>query len=585
MTVILGVNAFHGDASAALLVDGKLCAAVEEERLNRVKHCAGFPTLAIREVLRMADVKPDEIDHIAIGRDPTANLQKKVMFAAERNAGGRLTAVARDRIQNVGRIRAVDELVCKALGISRSDLSARVWNVEHHRAHLASAFYASPFKQAAIVSLDGFGDFVSTMWGVGKGERFTVQGQVEYPHSLGVLYTAVTQWLGFPKYGDEGKVMGLAPYGKPAYLDKFRRIVRLQRDGGFELDLRFFRHATEGVDMSWDGGTPHMGLLYTEALVELLGPPREPGGAYTEHVHNVAASVQAMLEEAIWHILGAHQRRTLETALCLAGGVALNSVANGKVRDVTDFKDVFVQPAAGDNGTSLGAALWVWCEGLGRPRVWQMEHAYTGPSYPMKRIRAAVDARRHELLDVSIEQLRDDDVFDTTAELIGQGLVVGWFTGGMEFGPRALGHRSIVADPRRADMKDILNHRIKHREAFRPFAPSVLAYRAQEWFERDYPSPTMLMVYPVKKDKRDLVPAVTHVDGSGRLQTVEEKTSPRYFQLIRAFERKTGVPMLLNTSFNENEPVVCTPEDALGCFIKTRMDVLVMENMVLRRRQ
>ncbi|MEW5855268.1 MAG: carbamoyltransferase C-terminal domain-containing protein [Myxococcota bacterium] len=585
MSIILGINAFHGDASAALLIDGKLACAIEEERLNRVKHCAGFPSMAVREVLRVADVRPDEIDHIAIGRDPGANLHKKALFASQRMNGGALAESARDRLGNAARVRAVDALVCQALGIPRDELNARVWNVEHHRAHLASALFASPFERAAVVTLDGFGDFVSTMWGVGAGNSFTVQGQVEFPHSLGILYTAVTQWLGFPKYGDEGKVMGLAPYGNPVHRDRFRELIRLQDDGTFELNLKYFRHASEGVEMTWDDGSPHVGLLYTQALVDLLGPPREPGGAYTTYVHDVASTLQATLEDAIFNLLRAHQARTGERNLCLAGGVALNSVANGKVRERTAFTDVFVQPAAGDNGTSLGAALWVWCVGLGRPRVWQMEHAYTGPAFSRREVRAVLEKSRDALKDITVAELSDDAFYDRVASHIEQGKVVGWFQGQMEFGPRALGNRSIVADPRRAEMKDILNSRIKHREAFRPFAPSVLAEKTGEWFVHDWPSPTMLMVYDVREDKRARIPAVTHVDGSGRLQTVEEKHNARYYRLIQAFERRTGVPVVLNTSFNENEPVVCTPQDALNCFLKTRMDVLVMDDFVLERRE
>ena len=562
MTVILGINAFHGDASAALLVDGRLVGAVEEERLNRVKHCAGFPTLAIRELLRMAGLRAQNVDHIAIGRDPTANVHKKALYAVTKALGGvqKLTSAARDRLNNVTRLRAVDQLVADALGVPRSGMHARVWHVEHHKAHLASAFLASPFDRAAVVSLDGMGDFVSTMWGVGRGTSFNVQGEVNYPHSLGFLYTAVTQWLGFPKYGDEGKVMGLAPYGRPVLRDRIHKLINLKQDGTFELNLAFFRHATDGVEMNWDQGSPHIGLMYTDKMVDLLGPPREPGGPYTEHVYDVARSLQDTLEEAIFNLLRAHQRRTGETNLALAGGVALNSVANGKIRDATPFRDVFIQPAAGDNGTSVGAALHVWCDGLKQPRVWQMEHAYTGPCYTREEIRAAVAARSADLEDLHITELADwNDVYTQTAEHVAAGKVVGWFQGQMEFGPRALGHRSIIADPRRADMKDILNSRIKHREAFRPFAPSILEERVAEWFERDHPSPTMLMVYPVRAAKRALVPAITHVDGSGRLQTVARKNCERYHGLITAFEKKTGVPMVLNTSFNEDEPVVATP--------------------------
>jgi len=456
-------------------------------------------------------------------------------------------------------------------------LEADVHNVEHHQAHVASAFFVSPFEDAAILSVDGFGDFASTMLAEGHGNRFEVLERIIYPHSLGIFYTAVTQWLGFPEYGDEGKVMGLAPYGKPRYLSKMRELVRLD-EPLYRLGLDYFTHDKEGVDMNWDSGSPTIGRIYAEQLVELLGPAREPRGELTDLYTDVAASLQAMLEEAYLHLAETLWERTRIVNLCLAGGVALNAVANGRLLPETPFEQLYVQPAAGDSGTAVGAAFYVWNQELGQPRGFVMEHAYTGPAFSDEEIGVA-------LADAGVEAVRldDDALFSTTAERIAAGDVVGWFQGRMEFGPRALGHRSIVADPRSTSMKDVLNARIKHREPFRPFAPSILAERVGEWYDQDYPSPFMVLVYKTAADKRERVPAVNHVDDTGRVQSVDAAVEPRYHRLISEFERRTGIPILLNTSFNENEPIVMTPREALDTFLKTKMDVLVLGNYVVRR--
>jgi carbamoyltransferase len=574
--ITLGLNAYHADASAALLVDGALAAAIEEERLGRVKHCAGFPSLAARACLAMAGVEPRAIEHVAISRDPNANLLRKVLSVL---GGQAPTGMLAARLQNAAKVRSVEDDLAAAL-VTR--IPARVHAVEHHRAHLASAFFCSPFDEAAVLSIDGFGDFVSTMWARGRGASLEVIGSVGYPHSLGILYTAITQWLGFPKYGDEGKVMGLAPYGQPRYLDRLRPAVSLT-DDGFRLDTSFFTHASEGVAMTWDAGSPQIGRLFTPRLLEELGPPREPDAPLTEHHHDVAATLQALTEEVVLHLCRLVHRATGARRLCLAGGVALNSVANGKIRSSTPFEEVFIQPAAGDGGTSLGAALWVQHQVLGRPRSFVMAHASTGPAFDDAQCKQAID--RASLDGVAVEHLVDDAARAArTARAIADGRVVGWFQGQMELGPRALGNRSVLADPRRAEMKDLLNRRIKHREPFRPFAPAVLAERAGEWFVDAQPSPAMLLVLPFRPEKRALVPAVAHVDGSGRLQTVERAHNPRYYDVIAAFERATGVPLVLNTSFNENEPIVCTPDEALACFQRTAMDVLVLGDWFLERR-
>jgi carbamoyltransferase len=579
---ILGINAYHAGASACLLRDGELVAAAEEERFLRTKYWAGFPTQAIRFCLAEAGITAADLDHVGISRDPSANLHKKVLFALRRRPS---FSLVRDRLSNAAKVRDPRGALIEGLELDGASLKAEFHNIEHHRAHLASSFFVAPFEEAAVISVDGMGDFVSTMWGVGRGTNLEILGSINFPHSLGIFYTAVSQWLGFPRYGDEGKVMGLAPYGQPRYLPQMRQVVRLQRDGTFRLDLDCFVHHAGGATMTWDDGEPTLGTLYSPKLETIFGPARDPdlreGGdsvlpGFTQHQLDVAASLQAMLEEAEFHLVRMVQRVTGQTNLCLAGGVALNSVFNGKVLPQTPFEEIYVQPAAGDAGTAMGVAYEIHHELLGHPRGPALAHAYTGPQY--------ADDQIAELLDgqgLTYERLEDDALFPRAARLIAEGCVLGWFQGRMEWGPRALGNRSILADPRRADMKEILNARIKRREPFRPFAPSILLEATGDYFDQSYPDPFMLKVYGVRPEKQAVIPAVTHVDGTGRLQTVDRAANPRYWALIKAFEAETGVPVVLNTSFNENEPIVCTPQEALDCFLRTRMDALVLGNFVL----
>ncbi len=570
---ILGLNAYHGGSSACLIRDGELVSAVEEERLNRVKYWAGFPSLAIVHCLEQGGIGPQELDHVAISRDPKANLFRKALFAVVGRAGiGYLT----NRIANLKRVGLLEENFSKAVGAKPSSLQARFHHVEHHRAHLASAFFVSPFEEAALLSIDGMGDFSSTMWGTGRGNRISVQGAIRFPHSLGYLYTMVSQWLGFPNYGDEGKVMGLAPYGQPSFLETMREIVSIDRNGTFALNLEFFRHQHEGIEMTWDGGTPIIGPMYGKKFIDRFGPPREHDKPVTDHHKDVAASLQARLEEAVFALLHKIHRQSGLANVCLAGGVAMNSVMNGKILGATPFEHCYIQPAAGDSGTALGAAYWVYHQVQDKPRTFVMDSPFTGPAYHNGSVERVL--RDSELI---YENLDEDALCRRVAELIAEGKIVGWFQGRMEWGARALGGRSIVADPRRPEMKDILNARIKRREPFRPFAPSVLEEAAHEYFVLPAADPFMLTVCPVREDKRTVIPAVTHVDGTGRLQTVSRKTSPRYWKLIKAFEDLTGVPVVINTSFNENEPIVCRPEEAVDCFQRTRLDALAIENMLV----
>jgi len=403
-------------------------------------------------------------------------------------------------------------------------------------------------------------------------------GQVEFPHSVGIVYTATTQFLGFPHYGDEGKIMGLAPYGQPRFINEFRNIIRTEEAGQFRLNLDYFSHHSEGVEMTWDQGSPVIGRIFSDEFVRTFGPTPTPETRLTDRECDIAASLQLRLEEVAFHLLNHLHQKTGLTDLGLSGGVAYNSVMNGKILLNTPFRRIFVQPAAGDGGTAVGVCYQIHNGILKRERHQVMEGAYTGPEFSNEEILVELETSK-----VLYDTLTDAQLTKRAAQDIAAGLVVGWFQGRMEFGPRALGNRSIVADPRRAEMKDVLNERIKKRESFRPFAPSILADHVDEYFEQNHPAPTMLMVYQIKPERRAEIPAVTHIDGSGRLQTVSRELNKRYYQLISEFYELTGVPMVLNTSFNENEPIVCTPRQAIDCFLKTRMDVLYLGNYCIRR--
>ncbi len=580
--LIVGLNAYHGDVAAAVVRDGALIAALEEERFSRIKHVAGFPALAIRRGLEMAGATPADVDIWAIARGRRVHLLQKAWFALTHRPGAALVGQYR---RTAGKSADLPDVIAATFGLAAARVAPRLRYIEHHPAHLASAFRTSGLSDAACCAIDGFGDFVSVSIARGHGGRMDVIDRVYFPHSLGLLYLAITQYLGFKKYGDEYKVMGLAPYGKPSRTAQLERLLTLERGVGFRLDLDYFRHWTGDISMSWESGEPTVPDVYTDRLIDLLGPGRRPDDPVNSEHEDLAASIQRVFEEAAFHVLRGAHARVPSDALCLAGGCAMNSVANGKIRQHTPFKQVFIQPAAGDNGTALGAALEAWHASGERAVGPAMEHSYWGTEYGGAAIAEVI--RTSGIVDqgrCSMRTLEDETALcKETASLVAAGNVVGWFQGRMEWGARALGNRSIIADPRRRDMRDIINQKIKFRERFRPFAPSVLAEAIEEYFVDAVHDPFMLQVYPVRADKRDVIPAVTHVDGSGRLQSVSARSNARYWALLRAFRAETGVPVLLNTSFNENEPIVEKPEQALDCFLRTDMDVLVMGPHLLRK--
>lgn len=572
---ILGINAYHGDSSACIFKDGELVAAIEEERIRRIKHWAGFPIESIRFCLQECGISIEDVEHITISRNPSANLIHKLLHVFKNSV--RLRTL-KDRLSNHSRVNSIKQELALSFRTQPKQIKAQIHYIEHHKAHMASAFFASPFEESAILSIDGFGDFSSTMIGVGKGTKIEVIEKVIYPHSVGVFYTAFTQYLGFDKYGDEYKVMGLSPYGKPILVDKLKDVLVFKDNGLFEINKKYFRHPKEGVQMSWEKGEPDIDNLYSDYLIEKFGTPRAKGEELTEYHRNLAASVQKITEELIFHILNHLQKRTGLKNICIAGGVAQNSVANGKVIENTSFEAMYIPPAGHDAGTAIGSALWLYNNELDYPRIAPMMTSCFGSKFSDDEIEEYLKVE-----GVTYSKLNDEALFDKVSDCLINAGVVGWFQGRAEFGPRALGHRSILADPTRDDAKELLNLKIKRREPFRPFAPSILKEYVSEYFEKFDEVPFMEKVFQIKQEKRSKLAAVTHVDGSGRLQTVDKAVEPRYYGLIEAFYKKTGVPILLNTSFNENEPIVNTPAEAYACFARTKMDMLVMGNIIVSK--
>ncbi|HWY57421.1 MAG TPA: carbamoyltransferase C-terminal domain-containing protein [Terriglobales bacterium] len=566
--LILGLNMFHADASAALVQDGEVVFAIAEERLNRVKHYAGFPALAIKACLDFAGVKITDIDHVAIGQDSDANLAKKVQYALANPAKILNLIRMRRRKQPMRDLRS---LVAQALEVDPKTLRFQEHHLEHHIAHIASAYYCSPWDKAAGFSYDGSGDFVSTMMARCEGNQIEVLDRVFLPDSLGSFYTMICEFIGYQQYGDEGKVMGLAPYGKDTLRDKLTEVIGL-KNGSFNLDHSFFKPlgSNQGMQVLPDG-TVRLARHFSDRMVKAFGDPREPHTQLTQREMDLAYAMQHRFEDVFFHLLNQLHQQVPCADLAMAGGCALNSVANGKLFTHTPFRRTCIQPAAGDEGLAIGAALHTYHAVLNQPRRFVMKNSYLGPEFSDARIES--DLRKARL---PYSKLKRESLLDFVAQQIAAGNVVGWFQGRMEWGPRALGNRSILAHPGLPGMKDVLNARIKQREWFRPFAPSILEECQWEYFEHDHPSPFMLHVYKIRPDKRAHLSAVNHVDDTGRLQSVSGEENPLYYELIRAFERKTGIPALLNTSFNENEPIVCQPEEAIDCFKRTHMDVLAI---------
>jgi carbamoyltransferase len=566
--LVLGLNMFHADASAAIVLDGEVKFAVAEERLNRRKHFGGFPALAIKACLDAVGAKISDIEHVAVGQDSDANLAKKVRYALANPT--KILNFIRLR-QRKESMRDVRSLISQALEADLSQLKFHEHHIEHHIAHIASAYYCSPWERAAGFSYDGSGDFVSTMMARCEGNEIEILDRVFLPHSLGSFYTMICEFIGYSKYGDEGKVMGLAPYGKDTYCNELGRIVR-SNEAGFQLNLSYFKPlgSNQGMQVLPDG-TVQLARHFSDRMRELFGEPRYPHSEITQRDMDLAFALQHQFEEIFFHLLNKLHRQVPFDNLAMAGGCALNSVANGKLFDRTQFRRTYIQAAAGDEGLAIGAALHTYHSVLKQPRRHELRQSYLGPEFSDFHIQSALQEA-----GLPFRKLERAALLEEVATQIAAGNVIGWFQGRMEWGPRALGNRSIVAHPGLPNMKDTLNARIKHREWFRPFAPSIMAEYQHEYFEHDHPSPFMLHVYKIRPEKRQRLCAVNHIDDTGRLQTVAREENPMYYDLISAFHRKTGIPVILNTSFNENEPIVCTPEEAIDCFKRTRMDVLAI---------
>jgi len=589
---VLGISCFFHDAAAALVKDGLLVAAAEEERFTRKKHDYGFPENAIRFVLNSESIRGQDLDYVAFFEKPFQKFERILMTSLQMFP--RALPVFREAMITWMLDKLwVSALITEKVGVPRE----KILFSEHHLSHAASAYLCSPFDEAAILTVDGVGEWATASYGVGRGNEVKLERQIEFPHSLGLLYSAFTAFLGFEVNEGEYKVMGMAPYGEPRYLDKVYKLVRKNGDGSFHLDMDYFafHHSTKES--------------YNHRFVELFGEPRpsdllfftkdsgfpsyfgERPANYEElcranqHYADIAASIQRVTEEILLDMANHLQRQTGLKKLCMAGGVALNSVANGRILRETPFEELFIQPSAGDGGGALGAALWAYNSLLGKPRRFVLEHAFWGQSYPDAEVRSFLESE-----GIRYQRLEEDRLIDRTVEALQAGEVIGWYQDRFEWGPRALGHRSILADPRRADMKDIVNTKIKFREPYRPFAPAVLSGHVHEYFdaagvqdlERQYPGRFMLLVFDVKPGKRDVIPAVTHVDGTGRLQTVVREGNSRYHDLIARFGEATGVPVVLNTSFNlRGEPIVNTPQQAYSTFSRSGMDRLVLGNYMV----
>ncbi|MDH5415328.1 MAG: hypothetical protein OEW87_14415, partial [Flavobacteriaceae bacterium] len=570
---IVGINAYHGDSSACLIKDGVVVAAVEEERFTRIKHWAGLPLKAIVYCLEEGGLKATDIDCFSVNINPNASIAKKIGYVL--TGGIALESLVKKVKDREKKVNLLEDLK-RGLNLENHDVEIEF--VDHHIAHLYSSLITTSHEETLFACIDGFGDFKSAIWGFSRGFEIEIDKTIYFPHSLGIFYQAVTQFIGFNSYGDEYKVMGLAPYGRYNYPEEMAELVSVNEEGEFRLDTSYFTHTTKDFKYTWKGGKPDVSSLYSKRMLDLMGENRSEKEELTQRHKDIAHSAQKKYEEVFLGIVNSLYKKYGASHLCLSGGCAMNSVANGKVRENTKIKSVTIQPAAGDAGGSVGAAYYTYVKSANKKLL--VDTPYLGPRFTMEQIETLLSTHKSELIAdlCEIELLMDDQLIKSVVSGLLEGKVVGWFQGRMEWGPRALGNRSILADPRRTDMKDILNSKIKRRESFRPFAPSILREHVSDWFDQDDDVPYMMKVYKIRESKRADIPAVTHVDGTGRLQTVSKEMNEKYYKLIQAFYEKTSVPILLNTSFNENEPIVCTPKQALDCFLRTKMDILVLEN-------
>lgn len=568
MSIILGINAFHAGAAASIIIDGVPVIAISEERLNRVKNYAGFPVMAIQRCLKEAGIQYEDIEHVAVGRDKSANIAEKLKYVASHPS--KLINLA--KIKNSrSAINDMRKLISTHCNIDINLLTFQQHNIEHHIAHIASSFFTSGWDNAAGITIDGSGDFVSCSMSYCSGNKIEIKKRIYVPHSLGSLYTMVCQFIGYGKYGDEGKVMGLAPLGEDNFSDELIDMIQLNKNG-FTLNPKYFLPFGSNQGMSIDdNGEMIVHRHYSDLMIKKFGAPTERYAEITKRDMDLAHSLQKRFEVVYLHLINILAQMAPNDKLVLAGGCALNSVVNGKIFSNSQFTETFMHPACGDDGLAVGAALYVSNAKLNEKATSNLRNAYLGTEYSDNEIQDALDK-----YEVNYSKLSKEEVIDKTTDEVIKGNVVGWFQGKMEWGPRALGNRSIIAHPGLPNMKDTLNSRIKHRENFRPFAPSVLQDFQYEIFEHDHPSPFMLHVYKIRENWRDRLSAVNHVDDTGRLQTVSPEDNLLYYQLIKNFNDKTGIPILLNTSFNENEPVVESPDSAIECYLRTKMDVLVI---------
>ena len=576
---ILGINAYHGDASACILKDNKIIAAAEEERFTRIKHSAGFPIHSINYCLDEAGLNINQLDHITINRNPKQKIFSKIIYASFKLFNYNFI---KNRISNIKRIQSIKKELEQKFN---TKIKAKINNIDHHTSHIASSVYFSGFKNSNFISVDGFGDFVSTVTGFYDGNKIIKYKEVKFPHSLGIFYTAMTQYLGFNNYGDEYKVMGLAPYGKPIYTEKLKDIISYDKNELFSLNLNYFLHHLGNVDMTWLDGEPKIGRVFSEKLIDHLGPVRKKNQEILKFHKDIACSTQKIYEEIFMNILKELHKLNNNKNLCISGGCGMNSVANGKILKNLEYKNIYIPSAPGDSGGAIGSATYV-NNTLLKKNYQYSDVPYTGPQFTNSQIKDILKKYKKEFILNKINYKfinSSDELFPLVAKKISEGQIVGHFRGRMEWGPRALGNRSILADPRNPKIREIINLKIKRRENFRPFAPSILEEFTDQWFEVDDKVPFMSKVYQVKTDKISKISAVTHVDGSGRLQTVSKTLNENYYLLLKEFFSITDVPILLNTSFNENEPIVCHPNEALDCFLRTKMDALVLEDFIIWR--